>query len=268
MNKYIILCRESLMEQDEINALKNSGINYTFNRTKIEATQNVLCRYSCLPYYRELQSDLEALDAKLLTSYSGHLFCADLQEWYYQLGEEYTPKTWNTLYEIDDLEFPIIIKGKTNSRKSQWKKMMFAETRKDAIQVMNRLLDDTFISQQGLVYRKFIKFKSYGESVNGLKITNEWRVFFYKDEVLCKGFYWSENSDLVQNPEPPDSSFMEEVIVKLRQSNICPDFLCVDFGQKEDESWNVVEINDFQMSGLSCVDPNEFYKKLKEKLEN
>ena len=41
----------------------------------------VIARYAALPYYRELENDLKAIDCELVNTYKQHRFIADLQNW-------------------------------------------------------------------------------------------------------------------------------------------------------------------------------------------
>ena len=69
---------------------------------------------------------------------------------------DFTPKTFFKLNEADEYDhYPYILKGKTNSRKKLWKTHMFAETKDEMIKVLGNLMDDTFIGDQGVVFRQY-----------------------------------------------------------------------------------------------------------------
>ena len=132
---------------------------------------------------------------------------------------------------------------------------------------MCRLLDDTLISQQKICIREFARLKHFGiNPITKAPITNEHRIFLYKDRVLAKGFYWSdfyedikEEVDKVVVPQ----DFIQRLI-RLMAGRV--DFWVADVAEKEDGEWILVEINDACMSGLSTINPNEFYKRLGEEV--
>jgi hypothetical protein len=45
-------------------------------------------------------------------------------------------------------------------------------------------------------------------------------------------------------------------------------FYVMDIARRKNKSWRLVELNDGMMSGLSCVDTDELYTKLKRVVEN
>lgn len=129
-----------------------------------------------------------------------------------------------------------------------------------------RLLDDTLISQQPVYIREFEQFETFGEGVNGLPITNEWRFFVLDSEVVGCGFYWSEHYDFVRATERGAAllesragaeQFVRREVVPRVTGKVR--FWVVDVGRSGVDEWRVVELNDGQMAGLSCVDPDKLY---------
>ena len=113
----------------------------------------VIGRYSILPLYAELERDLALLGSRLVNSFEQHRWTASFD--YYQALRQYTPETWDdeSIYQCRH-HGPFVVKGKTKSRKWQWKTHMFAKTKGDALQLAQRLKDDAEIGEQGVVYRK------------------------------------------------------------------------------------------------------------------
>ena len=150
---------------------------------------------------------------------------------------------------------------------------MFAKTRADVVPVMCRLLDDTFIGQQSIYVREYEPLQNLGMGVAGLPITNEWRFFILDGEILAEGFYWSEHVDYIFEEHDINvgdlflgaETFVRDEIIPIVKDNIR--FWVVDIGRHQDGRWRVIELNDGQMSGLSCVDPDELYKNMKAMLE-
>ena len=53
--------------------------------------------------------------------------------------------------------------------------------------------------------------------------------------------------------------------VALRASNHV-NFFAVDVAERASGGWTLIEINDGQMAGLSCIEPFGFYKSLSESI--
>lgn len=259
----IILYRASTIEEKELKVLNKYFVS-TDSRVKVHRGDLVIGRYSVLPYYKDLESDLYSLGSKLINSYAQHCYAADLQNWYFDL-ENLTPKTWFRLEDVPDMGGPYVLKGETNSKKDLWKTHMFAENKQEAIKVYSRLCEDSLIGSQRIYIREFVNFKTLMRNVvNDRPVTNEFRVFVYKKQILAGGFYWSDYVDDLQE-KPSFSSvpkeFLQKVIAKVGD-NI--PFFTVDVAQLENGEYQVVEINDGQMSGLSECNPDELYKNLKD----
>lgn len=226
----------------------------------------VIGRYSVLPFYRELTQDLKLQNSVLVNSLMEHEYIAEFG-WYHDL-EELTPKTWFTLPECRDHQGPLVLKGRTNSRKHLWDEKMFAPSFERAVEIYTDLLNDPLIGTQGVVIRAFAPLRTFGHQIHGLPITNEWRVFFYKDQWLAYGYYWSGNPECVSQGE---NAFIDEGLpLAERASKIISrhaSFFVLDVAEKEDGTWTVIEVNDGQMSGLSMVDPKELYSSLRMTLQ-
>lgn len=255
------------MEQGELVAAKKH-FTVIGSRMDIKEGQLVIGRYSVLPFYKELEEDLLAVGAKLINTYSHHLYVADLQNWVSDLGD-LTPLTWGSLEDIPE-EGPFILKGATNSKKFQWKTHMYAENRRQACDVYARLCEDGIISQQQIYIRKFEKLHTYTLDVVGLPVTKEFRFFIYDGRILCGGYYWSNYSDFLEEKgllpsiEEVPAAFLTKVIERVGRNVM---FYALDVAQTESGDWIVIELNDGQMSGLSMNDPNELYAHLAERLK-
>ena len=260
MNTVIYYRAGGPMEQEELAAAKRH-FPILESRLTIQAGQLVIGRYSVLPFYRELEQDVLTLGARLINTYSQHLYVADLQNWVADLGDM-TPVTWSRLEDIPE-EGPFVLKGATNSKKFQWKTHMYAENRRVACEVYARLCEDGLISQQQIYIRKYVPLVMYFPDVVGLPVTNEFRFFVYDGEILCGGYYWSSHVDtlLESGIEPPKveevpRAFLEKVTGKIGKKVM---FYALDVAKTISGDWIVIELNDGQMSGLSMNDPNELY---------
>lgn len=250
------------MSKEERNALEKHFESYS-SRMLIRSGDLVIGRYSVLPYYQELESDLRSVGAKLVNTYREHRYVADLQNYVADLGDM-TFRTWNfrDIHTLpDDMAF--VLKGETNSKKDKWNTHMFAKDKKEAIQVYLRLQDDSLLASQEIYVRQYIPLKKLAEGIGGQPITLEFRFFVLYGQVVSGGYYWSSNLD--QLDKVPDTSmvprsFLQKAIDRVKDKVT---FFVIDVAQTESGDWLVVELNDGQMSGLSENDPNILYRNMK-----
>lgn len=261
MTNPVVLFRKSLGEEGEFEECKRHFLTCE-NRTFVPYGSLVMPRYSCLPYYQELEIDLENRGCTLINSYKQHKWIANF-EWYSVL-KEYTPETWfdDDFYRCN-YSGPFVIKGKTNSKKFQWNTKMFARTKRDAVNVAGELMQDSMIGSQGIVYRKYVPLETFEIGINDLPFTNEWRFFCYKDKILSSGYYWSiaENVDILCDNKMLDKAYKIIDIVKDYVN-----FYVLDLAKTIDGDYILIEINDASMSGLSCNLPSVLYSNLKKEL--
>lgn len=233
-------------------------------RSAIKPDSVVLGRYSVLPYYDELEKELASRGSRLVNSWRQHRFIADASEWGGPGGalEGLTPRTWRNDEWANLPEGSYVLKGRTNSRKTQWATHMFAATRADVPVVASRLYDDPFILQQGLVAREYIPLRKLDDGLNGLPITNEWRTFWLVVNgipiMLCHGYYWASHPECLDLASFPEAANVVAFEAAVRISERAS-FFVLDMAETQDGRWIVVEVNDGQMSGLSMCDPVELY---------
>ena len=258
-----ILFRQSIAEENEI-AIAKKYFSVVENRVKINDSF-VIGRYSVLPYYKELEDDLRYNRSILINSYKQHCWIANFE--YYEQLKDYT---FETVHEKDfykwNYDGPMVVKGLTNSRKYQWNTHMYAKNRQDALKVASELHNDYFIGYQNLIYRKYEPLKTFEIGINDIRFTNEWRFFFYRDQEISRGYYWS-------TADEPELGYINQNGIDFAQkcAKICSDFVdffALDIAEKENGEWVLVEINDGQQSGLSENDPDLLYSNLKKVLND
>ncbi len=255
----VILHRD--LPEDELQACyKYFGFPNTFSsRSLVLSNDLVIPRYSSLPFYRELENDVKLKGARLINSYDQHQFCADIHEWY-RIFENYTPKMYDSVWSELPKDKFFVLKGKTNSRKHNWNTKMFAKGRSEVVEVARRLYDDEFIAEQGLAVREYVPLVTFAEGINGLPITEEYRCFFYKHNLLATGFYWG-NYEEFSKPIPQDGlKFAKSMGSKAGDFS---NFYCIDIARTQSGEWIVIELNCGTMSGLGLIDPETFYMALK-----
>lgn len=258
---FVILYRRGMnpdQDQEELDSAEAAGFRIVEHRARIKPGEIVIARYSCLPFYSELARDVNYVGANLINSYRQHQFIADMREWCGVLGE-LTPKLYGRLQDLPEVG-PFVLKGQTNSKKHLWNTHMFAADKRAAGEVWSRLQDDTLISQQEICVRDYVPLKRLAEGFNGLPITKEFRFFVLGGKVISGAFYWSSHVadlDVVPSADDVPAEFLNEAIKKIGNR---ANFYALDVAQTEDGRWIVVELNDGQMSGLSCNDPDVFYR--------
>lgn len=265
MSRLVMLYRGNEFEKTELESA-SWFFTCTNRRPDIKKDDYVIGRYSLWPFYAEQAKDINYVGAKLINTYQQHLYVADLGNYVMDLNE-LTPRTWRNLEDLPE-KGPFIVKGETNSRKSHWKRDMFAEDKEAAIRIANRLSDDSLLSQQKLYIRKYVPLVKYLDGVNGMPVTKEFRFFVAFGVLLCGGYYWQNYvGDLEKVPSPDEvpKAFLQQVIDRVGDQ--C-NFYTIDVGQTATGEWIVVELNEGQQSGLSCNDPFTLYKNLSQVLIN
>jgi len=263
----IVLFRKSLADKGEIDVCRKyfTTIEYRSELAKYIAenelyqTVLVIPRYSALPYYQELETDVNNLGGTLINSYKQHKWIANF-EWYEPL-KEYTPQSWtddNFFSAPIDKEY--VVKGRTNSKKHQWNKLMHAENKRRALEISGELIQDGLLGEQGIIYREYVPLKTYEIGINGLPFTDEWRFFFYKDILLSVNYYWCI-SDYIPKSVPKDIiNFAQDLSVIVKEY---VNFFVLDCAITKDNKPILIEINDASQSGLSEYKADELYGNLK-----
>ena len=256
--KTTILYRVDRDNQEEYDiAAKTTISKLVHYRSQITEDSLVIGRYSVLPFYKELEEELALKNSRLINSYEQHLYIADIMNWYEDI-KEYTPETYTTWGHIKDGQW--VVKGRTNSRKFNWNTMMFADGREDLIEKIKMNMVDPLIREQGIVVRKYVPLKKVDEGINGLPISKEWRLFFLGKKLISLGYYWSSHMETAPKELPTDGIILAKKVAAIiaKKTN----FFVIDIAEKEDGGYIVVEINDGQMSGLSTINPTQFYTRL------
>ena len=238
-------------------------------RCGLPKKSRVIARYSCLPYFKELEEDLRINGSKLVNNWEQFQYIANFD--YYEDLADFTFETWfGDFGQIPyDDEGPFVLKGRTNSKKRKWKELMFAPNRQRAIEIYCKLLDDDMISAQGVIIRRYEELEELGRSeITGQPFTNEWRFFYYKGKILSYDYYWS-----IANPETINSAkidqsgldFAQKIGTIVREKT---NFYVADIARRKDGVWRLVELNDGMMSGINIEKCNEMYSNLKKEMSS
>lgn len=261
---YKIYYRKSLFDKDELNAARKY-FDCVDLLTDINDGEFIIPRYSMYPFYLDQEREILNVGSSLINTYNQHQYVADLKNYVHDL-KELTPKTWNSIPEIDE-DGPYILKGETNSKKNKWNTSMFAKNKDQAIEVFGNLCQDGLIGDQHIYIRKYVPLVSYLEGFGGCPVSKEFRFFVAYGKVISGGYYWANyEADLDVKPDINEvpKEFLQEVINRI--DNQC-NFYVIDVAQTEAGNWIVIELNDGSQSGLSANNPEVLYKNLYEALE-
>jgi len=253
----VILFRKDYTTEEEFEIAKKYFDVVEF-RSDVPADSLVIGRYSTLPYYKELDHDLKINGSKLINSIDQYNWVANF-DWY-DAVKDYTFETWFRAQDLPDDGTKFVVKGRTNSRKHEWDRLMFADSKKKAIEIMLVLNEDSLIAPQGVVFRRYEPLVTYEIGLNGLPFTNEWRFFFYKETILTYGYYWTMAKDVDHQITKEALKFVKDIAKIVKDYS---NFFVLDIGEKISGGWVLIEINDAQMGGLSENSPDTLYSNLK-----
>jgi hypothetical protein len=257
----VLLVRRELMSNYEYQfAIKHFPVEESRVRC---AERLVIGRYSVLPLYGELERDLKLLGSRMINTFEQHRWISAFE--YYRDLQAFTPESWD-----DENIFqcrhpgPFVVKGKTKSRKWQWKTHMFAPTKSEALQLGQRLKDDAEIGEQGVVYRRYVPLRTFGHGKDGLPFTNEWRFFYYREQRLSYAYYWPGSDYLDRASIPAEAIALADRIAAITSRFV--NFFTLDLAETETGEWILIEVNDGQASVPSEHDLDELYGNLRRAL--
>lgn len=261
MENLVILFRKQDHSYDKEIEVASKYFNVVLSRAHAPKDSLVIGRYSVLPFYKELEEDLAYNNSRLINTYRMHRYMADISSWYYDF-EDITPRTWFRLQDIPN-NTSFVLKGETNSKKYNWNTHMFAKDKEAAGRVYSNLMNDSLIGNQNICIREYVQLRQLDLDVSGLPITEEYRFFILYGKVVSSGFYWSSHHELQEthnlDPNQVPISFLEDVCSRLEgRANA----VVVDIARTAKGDWIVVELNDFQQSGLSENDSEVLYKNM------
>lgn len=277
LSKPTCLYRPYIMPPEEL-AAASKYFNMTPYPGQVPPAQTVLARYSVLPFAELVAGELALVNSRLINSTTQHQYVADAMNWSAKGAclerAGLTPWSRDNWYNLPEGQY--IVKGKTNSQKSKWNKLIFCQTSSDIPIVAGRLLDNEMIAQQGLIVRPYIPLETFDIGMNDQPVTYEYRTFWYRNpddvdampQMISKGFYWSsweeyeKPANELWDIELPVVMERAEKAAKLIGPNV--PFFVLDMARTKDGRWIVIEVNDGSQSGLSCIDPEEFYRKMAE----
>ena len=184
------------MEKDEL-AAAQKYFKCVDLITNIPENSLVIGRFSLYPFYYDQEREIKNKNSKLINEHWQYEYIADLQNYVYDL-EDLTPRTWDRL-DILPENTKFVLKGETNSRKNSWKTSMFAENKKQAIEIHGKLLEDSLIGSQKIYIREYVPLYTYMIGINGAPVTKEYRFFIAYGKVISGAYYWQNYVDDFHN---------------------------------------------------------------------
>lgn len=222
--------------------------------------------------YAWLYDDLLSKNYQLINSVEEYQNCHYLPD-SLRFIESRTPKTvfekWDNKNSLDKLiektkvfgSNPVILKDYVKSEKHDWETACFvpdASNTDKLIQSINNLIElrGKYLNE-GIVVRAFVELNDLTiHTKSGMPLTEEYRLFFYNNQLVGIYDYWEEGEYKLTKPNTTEF----EKIAKVIQSN----FFSMDIARQKNGDWVIIELGDGQVAGLpDRTDRNEFYTQLK-----
>lgn len=248
---------EEIIQFQRIHGTHSTGSNLA----TVPKNSIIIPRYRMLPFGRELEQEALTLESQLINSYKQHRNIADLTNWV-PLLEGLTAPVYQQ-HEVPYLpEGEWFVKGETNSIKNRWFECCYAPTTKTLPEIVRNNMLDVYVGAQPIYIRPYQHYRQISTAVDGRPVFNERRVFIYKGQIISQGNYWvSEVDEPVEALKP---EILETVIEEaVERTSHLAEFYVIDVAEYPDGSWNVVELNDGAMSGLSDNSPAAVWGGLK-----
>ena len=276
MNSVILYRRKiagAIEDKEEIEAIDSIGLPRIHQRSNLKYfagdTKIVVPRYYLWPFASEVILDIELMGCRAINDIRSSLWIRDCGEWSSSL-HGLTPDTWNWNAYTSMLRDPgpVVLKGAEKSCGHKWLTHMYAKDRSSAVANYMRLMEDSMFSEEDIYVRRYEPLKRLqiqDENIfpNRPPCSEEYRFFVLDGKVICSGFYWSSYVDEMVNLPPHPSEvpieFLQSVINRVRNDAPCLRLWVMDVARKVDGGWIVVELNDGCSSGLSNIDPKEYY---------
>lgn len=158
---------------------------------------------------------------------------------------------------VNQLGFPLFVKGGVLSRKAWGYRACVPETREALETVVQRLLAMHHFARDTVVLRRLAPLRQTGRELEGFPVAREYRVFVAKGEPLAMGFYWPFG-------DPFGELTLEELAPLVREAarRVGTPMMTIDLGQLDDGRWMVIEPGDWQFAGLGSIDAQPLWSAL------
>lgn len=213
-------------------------------------------------HYQRVFDEALSRGVTLLNSPAQHLNALELSRSVERLGELTAESV--VLHEPSGLEaavqqlgFPLFVKGGVLSRKAWGYRACVPETRAALETVGQRLLAMHHFARDTVVLRRLLPLRQTGRELEGFPVAREYRVFVAQGEPLAMGFYWPFG-------DPFGELTMQEVAPLVREAarRVGTPMMTIDLGQLDDGRWVVIEPGDWQFAGLGSIDAQALWRAL------
>ncbi len=177
-------------------------------------------------------------------------------------GEFWTGHLRTDLMELPGPR-PVMVKDFVKSQKGNWFEACLipdARDKEHVKKVVARFLELGAPLVGGLVFRQFEYFKQIGNHPKShMPVINEWRAFMLWGKCVYLAPYWSAGDySGVAKPEP---ALFEDIV---KQSGLISPFIGLDMAERNDGTWDVIEINPGGATGIpEGGNGVDFYKALR-----
>ncbi len=155
---------------------------------------------------------------------------------------------------------PVIIKDFVKSEKHDWETACFVPDVSDTAQLKQTIanflrLRDKYLNE-GIVVREFLELNDLAiHSKSGMPLTEEYRLFFFKNHLVGIYDYWEEGEYV---PGKPETKAFEEIARTIESH-----FFSMDIARQKNGTLVIIELGDGQVAGLpDKLDRDIFYKRL------
>ena len=232
---------------------------------KIDDEISAVARLGAAPDYKERYESLLEWNIRLIHSPEEYNRTSNLPEWY-PILEEYTPRSkwYETQPSASDIlssfKLPVFLKGERQTNKHSGSQSVI-KSREQLEDVLIQWKKEPILWWQKVVCREYEELRPVAKTVGDcLQKSYEFRTFWWQMECVGVGKYWvTEDYELEGNDLDVIKQIGSDVAQRLGVI-----FLVIDFAQKVDGTWIVIEVNDGQDSGYAGVSPRFMWSRIVE----
>lgn len=234
------------------------------SRPRFENNITITGRIGAIKEYTETYDAFSKYGFHLINTPEEHVLASKLEYWYPFL-KDLTPKSkvydefpdLNELYE--DFTFPLFIKGNRQTSKHN-PTLSIAHTEDDFQNIKEAYKIDPILHWQKVVVREFIDLKPMEYTTQDkVQISYEFRTFWWKNELVGTGHYWSQY--LAYNWSKEEEKVAVD-IARLAVKRLNVPFIAIDLALTASNNWIIIECNDAQESGYCGVKPITLWKNI------
>ncbi len=234
------------------------------NRPRIQNDVIVTGRIGAIDDYENVYNKLLNYGYKLINNPNQHQLASELEFWY-PILKEFTPKskvyeTFPSIEEfLEDFKFPIFIKGNRQTAKHN-PELSVAKSINDFQRISIAYQNDPILNWQKIVIREFIELKPLKVSaIDKVQISFEFRTFWWKQELVGAGHYWSQYLDYDWTTDQKQEAIN---LAKNAVQLLDVPFLVIDLALTAENQWIIIECNDAQESGYCGINPLSLWKEI------